>query len=274
MSRLADEQALFWRVITWPTGVQDFLAQADEDTRRAFEATFEGTDAMDAVARMNVYAESYFWRLSDVLLEQYRALAWLLGPTRFHNLVTDFVLHRPSPSPDVRRFGARLPDYLAEHALEDEHGGLASLARVERAIVQAIDVPDEPRIDRQALAAVPLSDWPTMRLRPASHVAVLTTSRSYPRAWAAWKAEEPSPDPIPPMEPDARHEVVVWRNHVEVFHRGIGPGQAAALRAAGQGLVFEALCEAAVAEEPTVEPPQIVAWLGQWLDDGLFCALE
>lgn len=273
MSTLADEHALFWRVITWPTGVDDFLAQADEATRRAFAATFVGNDAMGAAARMNVYAESYFWRLSDVLGEQYRVLAWLLGPTRFHNLVTDFVLHRPSRSPDVRRFGAGLPDYLAEHPLESTLGGLADLARVEQAIVRAIDMPDQPRVGRAELSAVEVSRWPGLRLTLADHVRVLATARSYPRAWAAWKADEPSPEPVPALDPAARFWVVVWRNEVEVFHRGIVPAQAAALRAAGQGEPFERLCEAALAHAPGLEPSEIVTWLGRWLDDGLCCAL-
>ncbi|MEM9461414.1 MAG: DNA-binding domain-containing protein [Myxococcota bacterium] len=274
MSTLADEHALFWRAITWPTGVEDFLAQADEATRQAFAATFVGNDAMKAVARVNIYAESYFWRLSDVLGEQYRVLGWLLGSTRFHNFVTDFVLHRPSLSPDVRRFGAGLPDYLAEHPLQAQLGGLAELARVERAIVRAIDVPDQPRVGRAELSAVEVARWPSLRFVLADHVRVLCTTRSYPRAWAAWKAGKASPDPVPPVEPQARHWVVVWRNGVEVFHRGIVPAQAAALRIAGQGGRFEALCEAALVDDPSLEPTQIVQWLGRWLDDGLFCALD
>lgn len=274
MSALSTQQDLFWRAITWPTGVKDFLAQADDATRRAFEATFVGTDAMDAVARVEVYAQAYFWRLSDVLHEQYRVLAWLLGPTRFHNFVTDYVLARPSRSPDVRRFGADLPDALAEHPLEQQLGGLASLARVERAIVRAIDVPDQPCVGRAQLATVDVTAWPGLRLRLADHVRVLTSARSYPRAWAAWKAETPAPEPVPPPEPGARFEVLVWRSAAEVFHRGIDRAQAAALRRAGEGGTFQAMCEAALAEDPAVQPPQLVAWLGRWLDDGLVCGLE
>jgi len=271
---LADEQALFWQAIRWPTGIADFLAQADEATREAFATTFEGNDAMDAIARMGVYAESYFWRLSDVLGEQYRVLAWLVGPTRFHNFVTDFVLHRPSRSPDVRRFGSRLPDYLAEHSLEAEFGGLAQIAEVERAIVHAIDVPDEPLVGRAQLQAIDVTAWPGMRLRLADHVRVRTTARSYPRAWAAWKAEEPSPDPVPPLEPDARHEVLIWRKRVEVFHRGISAAHAVAVRAMADGQPFQAICEAALECDASIDPPQLVAWLGRWLDDGLITALE
>lgn len=274
MSRLRDEQALLWRAIAWPTGVEDFLAKADEATREAFAATVRGDEALDAVRRMTIYAESYFWRLAEVLRDQYRVLAWLLGPVRFHDFVTDFVWQRPSQSPDVRRFGVRLPGFLAEHPLEAAHGGLAELAAVEQAIVRAIDVPDEPVVGRAALQAVEAARWPTLRFGLAGHVRVLDTRRSYPRAFAAWRADEPSPDEVPPLPEDGPFRVLVWRHGLEVFHRALEPAPAAALRAIEAGEAFEAVCEAALAVDPSLDPGALVGWLGRWLDDGLLSTLE
>lgn len=273
MSDLQREQVLWWRAITWPTGIDDFLANADAATREAFAATFVGDAALDARRRMTVYAESYFWRLAEVLREQYRVLAWLLGAARFHDFVTDFVWQRPSRSPDVRRFGAGLPEFLASHPLEAAHGGLAELARVERAIVEAIDVPDEPRVGRAELAAVPVERWPALLLTTAAHVRVLTTRRSYPRAFAAWRAAEPSPTDVPALPEDGPFAVLVWRRELEVYHHAIEPTAAAALGAARDGGTFEAMCEAALAVDPGLDPRTIVGWLARWLDDGLFTAL-
>lgn len=274
MSELRREQALWWRAITWPTGIDDFLEKADAATQQAFAATFVGDEALDARRRMSVYAESYFWRLAEVLREQYRVLAWLLGAARFHDFVTDLVWQRPSRSPDVRRFGAGLPDFLAEHPLEAAHGGLAELAGVERAIVAAIDVPDEPVVGAAALRAVPVEAWPSLRLGVAGHVRVLATRRSYPRAFAAWKAGEPSPEAVPALPDDGPFHVLVWRRHLEVFHRALEPAAAVALRAVEQGGTFEAMCDAALEVDPGLDPGAIVGWLARWLDDGLFTALE
>lgn len=274
MSVLGREQALWWRAITWPTGIDDFLAQADEATREAFVATFVGNEALDARRRMTVYAESYFWRLAEVLREQYRVVAWLLGPARFHDFVTDFVWQRPSQSPDVRRFGAGLPDFLAQHALEATHGGLADLARVERSIVSAIDVADEPVVSREPLQALAVERWPALRLELGAHVRLLSTARSYPRAFAAWRADEPSPDPVPPLPAGGPFHVLVWRKQLEVFHRAIEPAAAAALHAAQQGAAFAAMCDAALAVDPSLDPSALVGWLIRWLDDGLFTALH
>lgn len=273
-SLLRREQWLWWHAITWPTGVDDFLAQADAATREAFAATFVGDAALDARRRMTVYAESYFWRLSEVLHDQYRVLAWLLGAHRFHDFVTDFVWQVPSRSPDVRRFGSGLPDFLAAHPLEAAHGGLVEVARVERAIVEAIDVPDEPVVDRARLGAVPIERWPGLRLRPGAHVTVMATRRSYPLAFAAWRAEEPSPPEVPAAPPEPGHHVLVWRKELEVFHRAIAAAPAAALRAAAEGEPFEAMCDAALAVDPALDPAALVGQLGLWIDDGVFAALE
>ncbi|MCX4244514.1 HvfC/BufC N-terminal domain-containing protein [Paraliomyxa miuraensis] len=274
--RLRDEQALFWRAISWPTGVDDFLARTDDATREAFGRMVTGDARLPGPRRMTIYAESYFYRLADVLREQYRVLAWIIGPVRFHDLATDFVWQRPSHSPDVRRFGEALPDFLAGHPLEARHPGLGELARVERAIVTAIDRPDSARgpVERSALQAVEAERWPGLRLRLADHVEVLTTRRSYPLAFAAWRDDAPSPDPIPPVPEDGPFHVLVWRTRLEVFHRALVPAQAAALRALAAGRTFEAMCDAAVELDPSLDPATLVRWLGTWIDDGLFHALE
>jgi Putative DNA-binding domain len=274
MSELHREQALWWRAITWPTGIEEFLAQADPATREAFAAIFVGDAALDARRRMTVYAESYFWRLGEVLREQYRVLAWFVGDACFHNLATDFVWQRPSRSPDVRRFGAGLPEFLAAHPLEATHGGLAELAVIERAIVAAIDAPDEPVVGRTALEVLAVERWPGLRLTLAGHVRVLRSRRSYPRAFAAWREQAPSPAVVPPLPEDGPFHVLVWRKDLEVFHRALEPAAAAALGAVGEGATFEGTCDAALAIDPALDPSTIVAWLARWLDDGLFVGLH
>ena len=96
---------------------------------------------------------------------------------------------------------------------------------------------------------------------------------AYPRAFAAWKAGEPSPQAVPPLPEDGPFHVLVWRKDLEVFHRALEPAAAAALGAASRGEAFEAMCDAALAVDPTLDPGAIVGWLARWLDDGLFTAL-
>lgn len=263
---LRELQALFLDAIRYPTGIDDFLDQADPSVRADFDAQFHQTPGLDRRRRMTIYAESYYWRLADVLGDQYRVVAWLAGPRRFHNLVTDYVWQRPSHSPDVRRFGRDLPDFIASHAIDREIEGIARLAVVERSIVEAIDAEDLPTLDEGALAARPLDSWPTMHLVPAPWVRLWTTSRSYPELFEARRREDPSPDPIPEL--DGRpHHVLVWRRDLEVFHRSVKPAEARALRVMLEGGSFERICSAAAElhDGDPAGPEQVVGWLRGWL---------
>lgn len=258
--KLAQVQALLWDAIRHPTGIADFLAEASPQVRAQVESAFAQSPEFDRRARLDIYAQSYFWRLSEVLGDQYRVCAWLVGGPRFHNLVTDYVLARPSRSPDLRRYGRDFPDYLAAHALAGDVVGLAELSLIERALVAAIDAPDVPALGRDDLTAHPVESWPRLRFAAAPWVRLMDAPRSYPRLFEARRRGDDSPDPVPAVD-GGTHHVLVWRAQAEVFHRTVPRPEADALHAMLGGETFETICQAA----PDIEAAQVVAWLDAWL---------
>jgi hypothetical protein len=260
---LADDQALMGRAIRWPTGVADFLAKADANTRAAFTRAFAETPALDRVARVGVYAEAYFWRLHGVLLDHFGLVAWLLGTARFHNLVTDYVLACPSIDPDIRRYGERFPAFVATHA---DAGGFADVAAIEWAMVRALDAPDEPSATVDDLRAVPLEDWPALELCAVATARVRACALPFTACWQA-HANAPAPA-VPPATIDPPTHVLVWRAGLDVLHRELEPDEARAIAALITGIRFDALCEA-IGSADTV-----VAWLQRWLADDLVAALR
>jgi hypothetical protein len=262
---LREIQELFWRAIAWPTGVEAFLAQADDATQRAFAATFADTPDFDRVSRMRVYAEAYFWRLYEVVVDQLPLTAWLAGGPRFHDFVTDYVLHHPSHDPDIRRFAASLPAVLRDHPLERDLPGLADVAAVEWAIVSAVDAPDDALLTADALSTVEASQWPTRRLH-AVRTASLVVCRPDFHALMTLKATDAPP---PSTIPLADHTILVWRQpNLDVHYRPLAPSEARALQALLAGHTFADLCNAAA--EAT--PQRVVHWLHRWLRDGLLAA--
>ena len=263
---LRETQALLWRAITWPTGVDDFLAQADVDTRRAFAETFAETPAFSRRARVQVYAEAYFWRLYEVAVDQYPVTAWLAGAAPFHDLITDFVLAHPSRTPDIRRFAAGLPSLLRTHALEGSHPGLADVAAVDWAISDAVDRADEERLSVTVLQQIPPHAWPTARFGLTRTAALLPCALPYSTLRKAWAAEEP----VPAFErSDAT--VLVWRqaDH-DVYQRTLSPAEARGLQALADGGTFAEACDAAagpLANEAS--PADVAGWLQRWLADDL-----
>lgn len=260
---LRDDQELLWRAMTWPTGVADFLAHADEATRRGFAATFADTPEFDRIARVDVYAQAYFWRLFGVLADHFGMVAWLCGRERFHDLVTDYVLACPSVDPDIRRYGERFPGFVATHAEGARVPGLADAAAIEWAMVRALDAPDEPVATADDLRAVAIEHWPALELRAIDTASVHACALPFAALWRAHRREEPVPvEPTP-----APLDVLVWRQGLDVLHRSLPPAEAAAVRALQDGIRFAELCDR-VGDAPTV-----VAWLQRWLADGLVRAL-
>lgn len=255
-------QDLFGRAITHPTGVADFLAAADDATRAAFAASVDETAAFDRAARMSVYADAYFWRLHDVLADHFDHVAWLLGRDRFRNLATDYVLQHPSRDPDVRRFGARLPDFLATHVEATRCRGIAEIAAVEWAMVRALDVPQAPATSLASLAGVAVDAWPTMVLVPVASAWIGPAPRDFDALWRA-RAEGGAT----PLRPDAAIDasVLVWRCDRDDFaiqHRTLSDREATAWRAVIGGEPFAAWCEHA--EDPSIA----VQWLRAWISAG------
>ncbi len=266
---LRETQRLMWRAMTWPTGVADFLRQADPATRRAFAQTFAETPGFSRQDRVSVYAESYYWRLEDVLREQFRVTAWIAGDVAFHNLCTDYVLARPSRRADVRRFAAPFREFVTAHPLARAHVGLDDVARIEWGAVEAIDAADVRLWREDDLAAVALCDWPPLVLRAAPSVSLHRCRLPYAKAWAARDAGEPSPtDPLPACTPP--QWVLVWRGGLEVFHRTVADREAEAISALVAGTDFGTLVQHADARG--VQAPEVVAWLRRWLRDGLVAA--
>lgn len=265
---LREVQALFWRAIAWPTGVRDFLEHADEKTRRAFAEVFAGTEEFDAVARMSVYADGYFWRLHGVVVDQLPVTAWLAGAERFHDFVTDYVLARPSHDPDVRRFAAGIPEALREHALQRAQPGLAEVAAIEWAIVLAIDGPDDAVLRPEDLAAIPVASWPELSLQAVRTAALLPCPLDFASLVAAKESGEPPPAAVERVAPP--HEILVWRRPTLAVHwRVVDAAESAALSALLRGCTFAEMCSAT----PDGSAERVVALLQRWLADGLLARL-
>jgi hypothetical protein len=261
-------QRLFFRAMTWPTGVRDFLAQADAETRARFEGVFAETASFDRVARVDVYADAYFYRLLDALAEMFPRLRRLAGDTAFHNLITDYLLACPSTAPDLRRTGDRLPVFLADHPLAAEMPFLSHVAAVEAALNHALDCPDGALLSESELAGVPPQQWPELRFAlsgptrlldaPFDVARVLEQCDEGARAAALESARTPLPQAL-----------LVGRRGHAVYFRRLDPNESEALGAFERGLSFGAVCELVEPSNLETAAAGIVARLRRWLADGV-----
>ncbi len=269
---LAELQRRFWRLVTAPDSVGAALPRlaAGDPELAPLSSWIRATDDAAALRRLDVYANMYFFRLRDVLQADYPKLAALVGPDRFHNLATSYLVAFPSRHASVRHMGRHLAEHLETHALIATWPALPDLARLEWARGEAFDAADAEPLPESALAAVPPERWPRLRLRLQPSLRLLHLRHPAQRLWLALERGEP-----PPELPAAPAGVMGWRRGVRVYHRGVSPAEMSALEAAAAGDTFAALCERVAPHAGDADTPVVaVRALREWLAEEILTGLE
>ena len=119
---LAELQRRLYALVVAPSGVDEALAEAGAQERRAALALVRAAPGAPAIERLEVYANAYFARIRDVLAESFPALQASLGAPLFHDLATAYLLSHPPSRPSIRRVGD-------DEARERRRGCIAGLAQ-------------------------------------------------------------------------------------------------------------------------------------------------
>lgn len=247
---LRDVQELFWKLLAAPEGVERGIAELEEAGEPAgmhVDAWIAGDDRLDARGRLDVYANMYFFRIRDAVAEDFPAVAKLVGPAKWHNLMTDYLLAHPSRHWSLRWVGDRMGEFLSTHPLAAERPDLPDLARLEWALADVFQQVDPPPFPRAALAAVPPEAWPGIRFSAATSVHLLRLGHEVGGLRDALLAGEDPDTPQDPPDPPAPDErptrLLVWREDETGHHEEIDARTFAALSALLSGESFGAVCD-------------------------------
>ena len=261
-------QKLLWRLVTAPGGVAEGLAGEPELAAGGLGAIITDDERMDPAARVGVYAEAYFYRLLEVLKEDFPATLAVAGADRFHNLVTGYLIDYPPTEPSIFHAGQHFPAYLHTHPIADRVPFMGDLAGLERVVLESFHAADAPALDGAAMRAIAPEAWPAfaMRTHPATRiVACAWRVDEVLRAVAeerAWRAPARTAAPI-----------VVWRRAARGYYRAAEPAESAALALADvdSGTNFGAICTAIAERAPAHDdvPGLIQRLLTRWLADGV-----
>ena len=96
-----------------PDGVQSALRSKAVGNILPFtKASLEGlvlpSQQLNSVERLSIYGEMYFWRLTEILAEEFPTVQHLLGKEVFGKVVRDFVTRHPSTHYSLTRLGSKL----------------------------------------------------------------------------------------------------------------------------------------------------------------------
>jgi hypothetical protein len=118
--------------------------------------------------RLAIYHDMYVLRMEEALESDYPALKHLLGDGGFRALVTGYVQAHPSRSYSLNFLGRDLPDYVREAPGLRHRAFGHDLARLEQAVAEVFDAPEEAALPAEEIAAVPAEAWEGARLRPVA----------------------------------------------------------------------------------------------------------
>ncbi len=259
-------EGLLYRLITAPSGVAEGLARETSLAAGGLSAVVAGDDRLTPEQRVEIYANMYFYRLLDVLKEDFPAVLRALGADHFHNLVTDYLRDCPPTHYSVLYAGSRLADFLRGHRLHNEFPFIADLASAERALIEVFHAADAAPLGADAMRAIAPDEWPALRLRlhPAARMLDLQWMVSDAlRAAAQPGAQMASPSP-------GACTLLVWRSQNQVRYREIDPVECEGLKLLADGAAFAEVCEA-IATDASAEDPagEINRRFGLWLVDGI-----
>jgi hypothetical protein len=265
MSTLEQTQQLFWKLITAPEGVAAGRDALHPSLRAQADALVREDARLSAVERLDIYADMYFYRIRDCLMEDFGAICAVIGEDAFHNLITDYLLVHPSTHFSLRNVGRHLPAFVRSHTFGTQWPHLADLAALEWTILEAFDAPDAEPLDAAALAAVPQERWPDLRFTLTPSLHLLDVGWAVDEMWRQAQAGEK------PVERRPRATCLrVWRQDLRVFHRPIDAAERAALDAVMASAPFAAVCEQISQRDGEAEDPaRALKLLSAWLADGL-----
>jgi putative DNA-binding protein len=266
-------QEILYRLIVAPDGVADGLAHETALPAGGLAKLIAGDDRMTPVERLEIYANGYFYRLRDVLKEDFPATLAVAGADSFHNLVTGYLIDYPPTEPSIYHAGRNFAAYLGTHPLCARWPFLGDLARLERATLESFHAADAPALDAGALRTLAPAQWPGLALR--THPA----TRLVECAWCVDEVLRAVADGVakttiaPPAPAGAGGAIVVWRRDARVASRVAERGEDEALRLAlaAPGATFAAMCEAVAAAIGEAEAVAAVInrLLARWLSDGV-----
>lgn len=263
--QLKNTQALLYRLVTASGGVAEGLERERGLPRGGLGAVIGGDSRITAAARLSIYANMYFFRLLEVLKDDFSAVAAAVGAADFHNLVTGYLTKYPPTEASVFWAGTHLAEYLRTGPIRHKVPYLADLAALERAIVEVFCARDTAVLDARAMRATVPERWPSVRMRGIAALQVIETQWRVALALRTFSAGRKFKAPA-----RGSSTILIWRRDAKVFFREIDAFEAGAIAKLRRGAGFGAICASFVGKSAARDPVAAInAMLARWLRDGI-----
>jgi hypothetical protein len=221
--------------------------------------------------RLAIYNVQYPLRMRDALASDYPGLEHFLGEPGFARFVADYVKAHPSRSYTLNRLGDHVPEFIRSRRRLEHREFLHDLARLERAVSEAFDAEETPRLSDAEVAKVPPEAWGRARLVPVAALR-LVELRHNANAYLDTVRDENHAHPRPRRKDGW---VAVYRRNYGVYRLELKAPAFALLRdlAAGKKLAVALRAASRRGGRPPGED-RLFRWFREWVAAGIFSTVE
>lgn len=198
----------------------------------------------------------YFFRILDCLKEDFPSVLKVVGKSRFHNLITDYLLKHPPRHWSLRYVGDRLSAFIRQHVIRKKYPFLGELAEMEWLLIEAFDAADETPLNKEALKNINPPRWGEIPLALHPSVHMRTFRWPVDRIGKKMKRE--------------KTDLVLWRQGFKICYQRIKKEEREMLRTLRKGVDLGSLCEAAAGiYTPNEVASKVAGFLQKWVENGL-----
>jgi hypothetical protein len=221
--------------------------------------------------RLAIYHGMYPLRMRDALANDYPGLEHFLGEEGFARFVDDYVQAHPSRSYTLNRLGDHVPEFIRRKKGLKHREFLVDLARLERAVTEAFDAEEKPRLGDAEVQAVPAEAWGGARLLPVASLRLLELR--YPANAYLESVKDENHDH--PRAVRKETWVAVYRRNYAVYRQDLSRAGFALLKDLSGGKTLGAALKAATRRGG--RPPgenQLFRWFREWVSAGMFSRVD
>ena len=259
--RLTELKALQSQMLSW-------LQDGNTEIRQAVT----GTDRVPADIRLDIYANSYRFRLIEALQDTFPALHTLMGDEDFFGMGNDYLNHYPSQHFSLRYFGHQLNRFLREQSPYNKQHVLAEMANFEWLLREAFDAADIKTLSLEVLQDISPEYWPGVKFSLHSSVQRIDLNHNVPQLWQAIEQQQPAIEITQNEYPLAW---CIWRKELRTCYRSMDVDEAWAMDAVRSGCSFSEIC-AGVCEwvDEQYAAARVAGFIQSWVQEQFVCEVR
>lgn len=248
-------------------------------------AFIKPNDRMTSLQRLELYNRQYWYRLFDVMYEDYPGMAAILGEKRFNAFCEAYLVRHPSRSGLLRNLGRHLDTFIQKcpELTAPDTSAIFDMARFEWSQIVAFDGATRPPLTPDDLlgrdpAVTTLTLQPYITLLSFNHAVdhlLIAVKKQSLRSEASNATEGPTYTHRRRRRPKPEAvKLVVHRLQNTVFVKRLEVPAYEILRALQEKATISEAIERAIAEsdsEDATWPSRIQEWFQLWMSFGWFC---